>query len=154
VQSDYLPLSTWIVAPTSTVRRAASFRPEIEIEGTKTGVMIEQLTVIDPQTRLGEFAGRLDGSEMHPVDAALHAVLALDWKPDHTAFIGRRRSPRTARPAQRWTRPKPRRSTGCFPVRFPIVLSTKNPASIHIRAVSTASGSGPGSLTEPPARIS
>ena len=78
VQSDDLPLSTWIIAPTSTGRRAASFRPEININGTKTRVMVEQLTVIDPQTRLGEFAGRLDSAEIHAVDAALLAVLALD----------------------------------------------------------------------------
>lgn len=78
VQSDDLPLSTWIIAPTSTGRRAASFRPEIEVNGVKTRVMVEQLTAIDPQVRLGEFAGRLDGSEMHAVDAALQAALALD----------------------------------------------------------------------------
>lgn len=78
VQSDDLPLSTWIVAPTSTGRRAASFRPEIEINGTKTRVIVEQLTVIDPQARLGEFAGRLDSEEMRAVDLALQAVLGLD----------------------------------------------------------------------------
>ena len=78
IQSDDLPLSTWIVAPTSTGRRAASFRPEIEIDGTRTRVMVEQLTVIDPETRLGTFAGRLDSSEMQTVDAALQTVLALD----------------------------------------------------------------------------
>ena len=78
VQSDDLPLSTWIVAPTTTGRRAASFRPEIEIDGTKTRVMVEQLTVIDPQSRLGAFAGRLDSSEMQAVNAALLTVLALD----------------------------------------------------------------------------
>lgn len=78
VQSDDLPLSTWLVAPTSTGRREASFRPEIEIEGTKTRVMVEQLTVIDPEARLGEFAGRLTGSELHAVDAALLVVLGLD----------------------------------------------------------------------------
>jgi mRNA interferase MazF len=78
VQSDDLPLSTWIIAPTSTGRRAASFRPEITIHGDKTRVMVEQLTVIDPQYRLGEFAGRLDFAEMRAVDAALRAVLGLD----------------------------------------------------------------------------
>jgi mRNA interferase MazF len=78
VQSDDLPLSTWIIAPTSTGRRQASFRPEIEINGTKTRVMVEQLTVVDPQTRLGKFAGRLNEAEMHAVDTALEAVLALD----------------------------------------------------------------------------
>ncbi len=78
VQSDDLPLSTWLIAPTSTGRRAASFRPEIEIDGTKTRVIVEQLTVIDPQHRLGEFVGRLTATELHQVDAALRAVLALD----------------------------------------------------------------------------
>jgi mRNA interferase MazF len=70
--------AAWIVAPTSTGRRSASFRPEIEVEGTKTRVMIEQLAVIDPQTRFGEFAGRLNGAEMQAVGAALLTVLALD----------------------------------------------------------------------------
>jgi len=78
VQSDDLPLTTWVIAPTSTGRREASFRPEIEVDGTKTRVMVEQLTVIDPQTRLGDFAGRLSGSEMQAVDHALQVVLALD----------------------------------------------------------------------------
>lgn len=78
VQSDDLPLSTWIIAPTSTGRRPASFRPEIEINGTKTRVMVEQLTVIDPQVRLGDFAGRLGSTEMRAVDGALQVVLALD----------------------------------------------------------------------------
>lgn len=70
--------AAWIVAPTSTGRRSASFRPEIEVKGTKTRVMIEQLTVIDPQTRFGEFAGRLNGAEMQAVSAALLTALALD----------------------------------------------------------------------------
>ncbi len=78
VQSDDLPLSTWVIAPTSTGRREASFRPEIEVNGTKNRVMVEQLTVIDPQTRLGEFAGRLCSSEMRAADHALQVVLALD----------------------------------------------------------------------------
>lgn len=78
LQSDDLPLSTWIVAPTSTGRRPASFRPEIDINGTKTRVMVEQLTVIDPQVRLGDFAGRLTRAELRELDLALQSVLALD----------------------------------------------------------------------------
>ncbi|HMR49917.1 MAG TPA: type II toxin-antitoxin system PemK/MazF family toxin [Arachnia sp.] len=78
LQSDDLPLSTWVIAPTSTGRRAASFRPEIEIHGVKTRVLVEQLTVVDPEARLGEFAGRLDAHELAAVDTALRAVLALD----------------------------------------------------------------------------
>jgi mRNA interferase MazF len=78
VQSDDVPLSTWLVAPTSTGRRSASFRPEIEIDGVKTRVMVEQLSVVDPERRLGDFAGRLTGREMQEVDEALRALLALD----------------------------------------------------------------------------
>lgn len=77
LQSDDLPLSTWIVAPTSTGRRAASFRPEIEIDGTPTRVMVEQTSVVDPQARLGEFVGRLDHAEMRAVDTALQTVLGF-----------------------------------------------------------------------------
>ncbi len=78
VQSDDLPLSTWIVAPTSTGRREASFRPEIEIDGVRTRVMVEQLTAVDPETRLGQFAGRLGGAELRAVNEALMTVLGLD----------------------------------------------------------------------------
>ena len=78
LQSDDLPLSTWVVAPTSTGRRGASFRPEIEIRGARTRVLVEQVTAIDPEVRLGEFVGRLSPEELSDVDQALRAVLALD----------------------------------------------------------------------------
>ncbi|HEY7857840.1 MAG TPA: type II toxin-antitoxin system PemK/MazF family toxin [Candidatus Nanopelagicales bacterium] len=78
VQSDDLPLSTCLIVPTSTGRRPASFRPEIEINGVKTRLMIEHLTTVDPQTRLGEFVGRLSTSEQQELDDALQVVLGLD----------------------------------------------------------------------------
>ena len=78
LQSDDLPLSTWLIAPTSTGRRSATFRPEIEIDGVRTRVLVEQLTVVDPETRLGQFAGRLDAAEVRAVNAALLTVLGLD----------------------------------------------------------------------------
>ncbi|GLZ34931.1 putative toxin [Lentzea sp. NBRC 105346] len=77
VQSDLLPLSTWLVAPTSTSARAASFRPEIELDGQPTRVLVEQTTAVDPQ-RLGELAGRLALHEMNEIDAALRVVLGLN----------------------------------------------------------------------------
>lgn len=77
VQSDHLPLSTWLVAPTSTGRRGASFRPEIEFNGQRTRVMVEQTGAVDPQVRLGDFAGRLSPDEMRAVDDALLDVLGL-----------------------------------------------------------------------------
>ena len=48
VQSDQLPLSTWLVAPTSTSARAASFRPEVEIGGMNTRMLAEQAAAVDP----------------------------------------------------------------------------------------------------------
>ena len=76
VQSDLLPLSTWLVAPTSTSARAASFRPEIMLGGTTTRVLAEQTAAIDPN-RLGEHVGHLAFEELQQVDAALRVVLAL-----------------------------------------------------------------------------
>lgn len=76
VQSDLLPLSTWLVAPTSTAARPAAFRPEIDIEGTTTLVLAEQTTAVDPQ-RLGACVGRLSLPELAELDAALRTVLGL-----------------------------------------------------------------------------
>jgi len=42
VQSEHLALSTWLVAPTSTSALAASFRPEVELQGRRTRVLAEQ----------------------------------------------------------------------------------------------------------------
>jgi mRNA interferase MazF len=78
VQADeLLGLSTVLVAPTSRSVRAATFRPEIEIAGEATRVMVEQLRALDAR-RLDDFAGRLSPSEMREVDDALELILALN----------------------------------------------------------------------------
>jgi mRNA interferase MazF len=76
VQSDDLPLTTWLVAPTSASARPTSFRPEVEIDGESTYVLTEQTAAVDPQ-RLGDHVGRLSLREMADVDAALRLVLQL-----------------------------------------------------------------------------
>lgn len=76
VQSDQLPLSTWLVSPTSTAARAASFRPEVDIDGHLTRVLAEQTAAVDP-SRLGASVGCLTPEEMRQVDAALRIVLDL-----------------------------------------------------------------------------
>ena len=76
VQSDSLPLSTWLVAPTSTSARPASFRPVIVIAGATTRVLAEQTAAVDPE-RLGERSGHLTTDELQRVDAALRIVLEL-----------------------------------------------------------------------------
>ncbi len=72
-----IELSTWPVAPTSTSARAASFRPEIELNGQSTRVLVEQTVAVDPQ-RLGDLAGRLALHELNEVDDALRVVLGLN----------------------------------------------------------------------------
>jgi mRNA interferase MazF len=76
VQSDLLPLSTWLVAPTSTSARAASFRPEVHIDGRVTRVLPEQTAAVDPQ-RLGPRVGQITLGELQQVEAALRLVLHL-----------------------------------------------------------------------------
>jgi mRNA interferase MazF len=76
VQSDQLPLSTLLVAPTSTSARPASFRPEVTIAGQTTRVLAEQAAAVDP-SRLGDLAGSLAFDELRRVDAALRVVLDL-----------------------------------------------------------------------------
>lgn len=76
VQSDLLPLSTLLVAPTSTSARPASFRPEVVVAGRPTRVLTEQTAAVDP-SRLGDRAGRLTLEEMQQVDAALRIVLSI-----------------------------------------------------------------------------
>lgn len=73
---DLLGLSTALVAPTSRSVLAASFRPEVEVGGESTRVMVEQLRALDVG-RLGDLAGRLDATEMRDVDEALTLVLSL-----------------------------------------------------------------------------
>lgn len=77
VQSDALMrLSTVLIAPTSTAARHASFRPEIEIDGSMTRVLVEQTGAVDV-TRLGDYHGHLSPEERWGVDLALETVLDL-----------------------------------------------------------------------------
>jgi mRNA interferase MazF len=77
VQADaFLPRSVVIVAPTSRSARAASFRPEVDVVGEPTRVLVEQVGAVDA-SRLGELAGHLTPEEMWGVDDALATVLGL-----------------------------------------------------------------------------
>ena len=77
VQSDaLLRLSTVLIAPTSTSARGASFRPEVDIDGTLTRVLVEQTGAVDV-TRLGDYHDHLTAEEQWGVDLALETVLDL-----------------------------------------------------------------------------
>jgi len=77
IQSDRLPLSTVLVAPTSTHATASDFRPRINLNGRTTFVMVEQTRAMNPETRFGQFVGRLEIEEMQAVDEALRLVFGL-----------------------------------------------------------------------------
>jgi mRNA interferase MazF len=76
VQADHVRPSTILVAPTSTSAKWAQYRPEVDIEGTKTRILVEQTMAVAPE-RLGDLAGRLDFLEMRAIDDALRLVLGL-----------------------------------------------------------------------------
>lgn len=77
VQSDaLLALSTVLVAPTSTRARPASFRPELDVQGTQTLMLVEQTGAVDV-SRLADFAGHLTAQEQWGIELALATVLDL-----------------------------------------------------------------------------
>ena len=77
VQADaLLGLSTALIAPTSRSAAAATFRPEIVLDGEPTRVLVEQLRAVDLE-RLETHAGRLAPNEQQAVDEALELVLGL-----------------------------------------------------------------------------
>ncbi len=77
VQADeLLPRSVVLVAPTSRSARLASFRPEIEVDGAATRVLVEQVGAVDA-SRLGDLAGHLTRQELWGVDDALMTVFGL-----------------------------------------------------------------------------
>lgn len=78
VQADeFLPRSVVIVAPTSVSAKQASFRPEINLGGERTRVLVEQLGAVDT-SRLGELSGHLSPEELWGVDEAISTVLGLN----------------------------------------------------------------------------
>lgn len=77
VQADeFLPRSVVLVAPTSRSARPASFRPEIDVDGDTTRVLVEQVGAVDVQ-RLAALSGHLTREELWGVDDALITVLGL-----------------------------------------------------------------------------
>lgn len=77
LQSDDLPLSTLVVAPTSRSAGARILRPTITIGSTDTRVLIDQITTVAPE-RLGKLVGHVSRNELDDIDRALRMVLALD----------------------------------------------------------------------------
>lgn len=77
VQSEDLPLSTVVLAPTSASAPPRLFRPQVKVAGERTCVLVEQLRTVDVQ-RLGRLVDQLAPEDRRAVDEALELVLALD----------------------------------------------------------------------------
>jgi len=73
---DLLSLSTVVVCPTSQSTPAASFHPEVTIEGAFSRVMCEMVGAVDAGA-LGSAVGHLTFEEMQNVDDGLALVLDL-----------------------------------------------------------------------------
>jgi mRNA interferase MazF len=74
--NELLPRSVVLVAPTSHSARPASFRPEIELLGEITRVLVEHAGAIDAG-RLGDMIGRVTPEQLWGIDEALLTVLGL-----------------------------------------------------------------------------
>ena len=74
--NELLPRSVVLVAPTSLSARPASFRPEIDLLGTTTRVLVEQVGAIGA-SKLGEMVGRISPEQQWGIDEALLTVLGL-----------------------------------------------------------------------------
>jgi mRNA interferase MazF len=78
LQADaLLGLSTVLVAPTSRSALPATFRPQIEVAGARTRVLVEQLRAVDLQRLVDRAAGHLSTAELRAVDDALELVLDI-----------------------------------------------------------------------------
>jgi len=75
VQSDaLLPRSVVLVAPASLSAKPASFRPEIDLLGETSRVLVEQVGAVDAG-RLGDMVGRVSPVQQWGIDEALLTVL-------------------------------------------------------------------------------
>jgi mRNA interferase MazF len=74
--NEFLPRSVVLVAPTSRSARPASFRPEIDLLGENTRILVEQVGAVDAG-RLGELVGRVTPEQQWGIDEALMTVLGL-----------------------------------------------------------------------------
>lgn len=77
IQSDVFAWSTVVVAPTSTSARPGPLRPQIELGEAKTAVLVDQMSAVDPDKRLGRMVGRVSLADLQAIEKAMRLVLAL-----------------------------------------------------------------------------
>lgn len=72
-----MPWSVVTVVPTSTSAQPAAFRPELEIMGTKTRFLVDQIRTVDAAYIHGDPVDYLERDEMAEVEHAVAHYLAL-----------------------------------------------------------------------------
>jgi mRNA-degrading endonuclease toxin of MazEF toxin-antitoxin module len=78
VQSDAYSLSTVLVVPLSSSVTPTPWRVPIEISGKRTYALLEQLRVVDADTRLRDWVCNIAGSEeMAQLDEELAMILGI-----------------------------------------------------------------------------
>lgn len=73
---DLLGLSTVVVCPTSKSTPAATFHPEVSVEGETTRVLCEMVGAVDARA-IGEPVAHLSLDELRDVEEGLQLVLDL-----------------------------------------------------------------------------
>lgn len=73
---DLMTLSTVVICPTSTAAPAASFHPEIVLDGLKAQVLCEMVGAVDARN-LGDHVGHLNHEELKSVEDGLSLVLDI-----------------------------------------------------------------------------
>lgn len=77
-----MPWSVVTVVPTSTSAQPAVFRPELEVMGTKTRFLVDQIRTIGIVYVHGDPVDYLDRDQMAKVEHAVARYLGLGW-PSH-----------------------------------------------------------------------
>jgi mRNA interferase MazF len=72
-----MPWSVVTVVPTSTRAQAAVFRPEVEIAGTPTRLLVDQIRTIDVSFVHGDPVDYLDRHDLAAVEHAVGRYLGL-----------------------------------------------------------------------------
>lgn len=78
VQSDVYPLSTVIVVPLSSSAKSTPWRVPVTVLGKRTQALVEQIRVVDIESRLKEWVCNLSGSsEMDQIDEELALIIGV-----------------------------------------------------------------------------
>lgn len=72
-----MPWSVATIVPTSTSAQPAAFRPELEVAGTRTRLLVDQIRTIDVSYVHGDPVHYLDHDELAEVEHAVARYLGL-----------------------------------------------------------------------------